>query len=98
MCLKHQEKVHMFSGVGELVFYFSPKDYMPDERHVISVGYGLIYNGDCTGVEFSRLMNGEVRVYYNPMVQNKANLDRVINKMKEAIKAPNNNGSMTIEL
>ena len=84
----------MIRGAGELVFYFSPKDYMPDERHVISVGYGLIHNGDCTGVELSRLMNGEARVYYNPLVQNGANLDRVVKKMREAIKAPNENATM----
>lgn len=77
-------------GSGEIAFYFSPKEFSPNPDEVREVGRALIYNGDSIGMCDSRLLHGEIRMYFNPMVQNDDNRETVANKILEAITTPNN--------
>lgn len=70
-----------------IVFYFSPKVFMPDPERIQKIGRALIANGDITGMSCSRLGHGELTVYFNPMVQKAANYDVAERKMRAAIEA-----------
>lgn len=83
------ERILVVENSGEVAFYFSPKDFEPSEEEVQKTAWGLIYNGDCIGVGASRLLKGEIRMFFNPMVQKEHNYERVIEKISAAIMKPN---------
>lgn len=51
----------------EVKIYFYPKAFSVSEHEVEMTIYTMLYDGYCTGAELSRLMNGEVRLYFNPI-------------------------------
>ena len=80
-------KVFAEKNLNEIQVYFWPKRYRPSESVVKTCLNGLVFNGNCTGYNVDRLVNGEIRVYLNPTYHNVADARRDVSKLIKVLRS-----------
>ena len=75
--------------------FFHPGDFCPDREAILEEIKSLASRGLCTGGVYENLRNGEVKLWFNPLVQS-CNMRRTaISEMKKAIMQPNSAATLT---
>ncbi|MBQ9180885.1 hypothetical protein IJ135_02200 [Candidatus Saccharibacteria bacterium] len=72
---------------GEITIYFRPGVFRPDIGQMRQVIGGLLFAGHCTGTDISRVSKGEVKLYFNPLVNTKDDRRYAVNAVKATLKS-----------
>ena len=84
---KIRSRFIVMDDIMEVKIYFCPKGFSISEHEVEMTVYTMVYGGYCTGAELHRLMNGEVRLYFNPTYHGKKARRKAIGQMINVIDA-----------
>ncbi|MBQ2659743.1 hypothetical protein IJF85_02090 [Candidatus Saccharibacteria bacterium] len=75
--------------------FFHPGDFCPDREAILEEIKSLASRGLCTGGVYESLRNGEVKLWFNPLVQSCDMRRTAISEMKKAIMQPNSAATLT---
>lgn len=69
----------------EVKIYFNTKLLQPDTENIRATINGLVYANYCSGGDIERLLQGEVRLYFNPLVHQKEDQGMAVRELKKSI-------------
>ena len=75
----------VIEDIEEVKIYFWIKTIKADEEIVRRVINGLIYGGICSGSDIRRLLQGEIRLFFNPIQHHDYDRRRAIAKIAEVL-------------
>lgn len=71
----------------EAKIFFNPAVFDPKIDEVTKAIHSLLYDGNCTGCDISRIRKGEVKIYFNPFCQGEHEETLAIEKLTEVIRS-----------
>ena len=70
----------------EVKIFFDTKTIGADQAVIKDKLNGLVYNGNCGGYDTTRLLYGDIRVYFNPIYHGALDRRLVIKKVTETLR------------
>lgn len=70
---------------GSVRMFFHPRKFDIVEERLKTILNGLVYNGTCSGYDADRALNGDVWIYFNPVLHNSTDRQVAVEKIMKLI-------------